>query len=113
MDDIGVKFGCCVEQKLRLFGENLGTFEGMFDDDKDEGEVRSRVIVGNKLLWFGGMKKCCFGMWNCCDGYFDFDVMMMMMLMNLIPSLKLQLKLCMPWLMLLLEEGDCVFLHML
>jgi hypothetical protein len=42
-------------------------------------------------------------MWNFDDEYFDveyFDVMMMMMLMSLITSLKLQLKLCMPWLML-------------
>jgi hypothetical protein len=41
-------------------------------------------------------------MWNFDDEYFDveyFDVMMMM-LMSLITSLKLQLKLCMPWLML-------------
>jgi hypothetical protein len=41
-------------------------------------------------------------MWNFGDEYFDveyFDVMMMM-LMSLITSLKLQLKLCMPWLML-------------
>jgi hypothetical protein len=66
MVDVGVKFGGCVEQKLRLFGENLG-IEAMFDDvdDMDEGEVRSRVIVGNKLLWFCGMKKCCFGVLDC------------------------------------------------
>jgi hypothetical protein len=36
-------------------------------------------------------------MWNFDDEYFD---VMMMMLMSLITSLKLQLKLCMPWLML-------------
>lgn len=74
MVDDGMKLGCCVEQKLRLFGENLG-IGAMFDDgddndddDKDEGEVRSKVIVGNKLLceeWFGGMKKCCFGVLDC------------------------------------------------
>ncbi|PNX86582.1 hypothetical protein L195_g042661 [Trifolium pratense] len=47
MVDVGVKFGGCVEQKLRLFGGNLG-IEAMLDDDDDidEGEVRPLSSVG-------------------------------------------------------------------